>query len=468
MYLKRDIEDDILKWYNSKSKKVLRIDGARQVGKTSTILDFIEKHYTHRILLNLSEGNYHWLLEILSKARDDMARIDPIKFTRLVHERSGLTFVNDKSTIIFIDEVQIDHRIYNYLRLLNRNLKCDIIISGSYLNRALEPKYFQPAGDITSLSMYSLSFCEFLRVVDENVYNDVMKWPSIELDDKRLEDVKRLFSVYIRIGGYPEAVTAFLENDYEYAATYPVIARAFNTTLDESTIKLEASNERRTFINIANRLIAIMSTNKRGKIDLIETITREIECKSDGKISKKECSMVLAWFRECHLIGSVPKYVLPDIVNDYTGEKTYFLDVGMLAFFNDNSYIEASEIKGLLAETFVYRAMIEADYPNKFTGIDPHFGVYGDGEIDFFAKCKSDNLKYAFEVKHGNQGGKTATRLLKDKIADKVVYFMGDHKHTINDDVEIVPLCLAERWFSNVKYKDYGAADPSLFKCNLF
>lgn len=44
MYFKRDIENNILKWYNSKNKKVLSIDGSRQVGKTETIKHFIDEH----------------------------------------------------------------------------------------------------------------------------------------------------------------------------------------------------------------------------------------------------------------------------------------------------------------------------------------------------------------------------------------------------------------------------------------
>ena len=51
MYFKRDIEDDILAWYNSSDKKVLRVDGAIQVGKTATIEHFIAKHYIHGFLI---------------------------------------------------------------------------------------------------------------------------------------------------------------------------------------------------------------------------------------------------------------------------------------------------------------------------------------------------------------------------------------------------------------------------------
>lgn len=459
LYFKRDIEDDILAWYNSNDKKVLRVDGARQVGKTATIEHFIAKHYTNVIKLDLARLDYSWFLNCINGSTNNWARIDVDRFSDAIKDYAR--FTNDKNTVIFIDEIQQDYRIYNQLRALNRDLKCDVIASGSYLSRA-------SVGDVTTITLHTLSFGEFLRVVDRDIYSEVMQWPSTEFSDSRLNDVKRLFSVYIRIGGYPEAITSFLENNYEYAAVYTIIAGVFNTTLEESKIKLESSNDRRTFVDIANRLITIMSTNKRGKVDLIETITKEIKCKSDGKISKKECSMVLSGFRECGVLGSVSKYILPDMFRDYTGEKTYFLDLGMLAFFSNNSNISSSDLNGLIAETFVHRAMITNDYAKKFTGTRPHFGIYKDGEIDFFAYCNADKYNYAFEVKYGNQSGKTATDLIKNHVADKVVYFMGNHNHAVNGDVEIVPLCLAERWFSEVKYETFEPFDATLFDANVF
>lgn len=45
---------------------------------------------------------------------------------------------------------------------------------------------------------------------------------------------------------------------------------------------------------------------------------------------------------------------------------------------------------------------------------------------------------------------------------------MGNHNYAVNGDVEIVPLCLAERWFSEVKYETFEPFDASLFDANVF
>ena len=71
-------------------------------------------------------------------------------------------------------------------------------------------------------------------------------------------------------------------------------------------------------------------------------------------------------------------------------------------------------------------------------------------------------------MKYGNQPGKTATDLIKNHVADKIIYFMGDHRHKVDGNIEIVPLCLAERWFSEVKYPVFESFDTSLFDAAVF
>lgn len=140
MYFKRDIENDILKWYNSKNKKVLSIDGSRQVGKTATIKHFINEHYKNIITMDLERLKYDWFLDCIYSSTNNLAEIDVGRFTKAINKY--VPFTNDKNTVIFIDEIQQDHMVYNQLRTLNRNLKCDVIVSGSYLSRALNPEFF--------------------------------------------------------------------------------------------------------------------------------------------------------------------------------------------------------------------------------------------------------------------------------------------------------------------------------------
>lgn len=466
MYFKRDIEDDILAWYNSSDKKVLRVDGARQVGKTATIDHFIAKHYTNVIKLDLARLDYSWFLNCINGSTNNWARIDVDRFRDAIKDYAR--FTNDKNTVIFIDEIQQDYRIYNQLRTLNRDLKCDVIASGSYLSRALNTEYFQSVGDVTTITLYTLSFCEFLHVFNDSIYNTVMSWPENEIDNETLDKLRKLFNYYTLTGGYPEVLNGFIKHKMNYEEVLTILSNIIDLTLEESKSKIESVVDRLKIDDVADGLLTTLITNKRGSTNLYESIVKNLSGKPNSRISKDDCSKVISWFRECKMLGMVSKYILPDMFRDYSGEKDYFLDLGMLRMFARMAKIVGSDLNGLIAETFVHRAMITNDYAKKFTGTRPHFGIYKDGEIDFFAYCNADKCNYAFEVKYGNQSGKTATDLIKNHVADKIVYFMGNHNHAVNGDVEIVPLCLAERWFSEVKYETFEPFDATLFDANVF
>ena len=50
--LKRKVEKEIVKWYQSGRKKSLLITGTRQVGKTTAVREFARVHYSHFVEIN--------------------------------------------------------------------------------------------------------------------------------------------------------------------------------------------------------------------------------------------------------------------------------------------------------------------------------------------------------------------------------------------------------------------------------
>ena len=55
MYLKRKIDKYLLDWKNNPNKKPLIIKGARQIGKTESILKFANDNYNNVIYINFIE-----------------------------------------------------------------------------------------------------------------------------------------------------------------------------------------------------------------------------------------------------------------------------------------------------------------------------------------------------------------------------------------------------------------------------
>ncbi len=98
MYLKRKIDSFLKQWKEDKNHYPLIVKGARQVGKTESILHFAKENYSNVVYINFAlEKKY---INIL----DDGYDVDSII--------KNITFVNnsiafkEKETIIIFDEIQ--------------------------------------------------------------------------------------------------------------------------------------------------------------------------------------------------------------------------------------------------------------------------------------------------------------------------------------------------------------------------
>ena len=54
--MKRSVESDLLVWKNNPQKKPLVVYGARQVGKTYSILKFGKEHYAQTLYFNFENN----------------------------------------------------------------------------------------------------------------------------------------------------------------------------------------------------------------------------------------------------------------------------------------------------------------------------------------------------------------------------------------------------------------------------
>ena len=98
MYLRRKIDDYLVKWKEDSERKPLIIKGARQIGKTESILEFAGKTYSSVININfVLEEKYKTIVsdgyDVNSVVRN-ISLIDPSK-----------RFV-EGDTLIFFDEIQ--------------------------------------------------------------------------------------------------------------------------------------------------------------------------------------------------------------------------------------------------------------------------------------------------------------------------------------------------------------------------
>lgn len=195
--MERKIQNDLLRWKKDMQKPLL-LYGAKQVGKTFSVLEFARKHYKNVVYFNTD--NNKELIDILKREKSTEKII--LKLSLL----SGETIFKE-DTLIVLDNVN-DPYIVKAIKLfgLENNLYQIIMITSKKENLSKfksEELYFK--------AMYPMDFEEFLINTDKKQLvsfikesyqnNTPMPFHQLALDS---------YNDYLITGGYPEIVNAFI------------------------------------------------------------------------------------------------------------------------------------------------------------------------------------------------------------------------------------------------------------------
>lgn len=204
--LYRKIEASIESHFKSNSKKILLIDGARQVGKTYIIRHVGQKLFENYIEINMVEDSLGDRLFANTKSVDD--------FYLQVSMIAGNKMKAKENTLIFIDEIQVYPQLLTLLKFLSQDDKYTFIASGSLLGVTLSQTTSIPMGSIRKVRMFPLDFEEFLYA---NGLNDIAvhamrsKFERLEeLDEPMHNKMMDLFRKFLLVGGLPDAVNSYL------------------------------------------------------------------------------------------------------------------------------------------------------------------------------------------------------------------------------------------------------------------
>ena len=151
----RKITEDIQKWYLNSSTGLL-IDGARQIGKTTIIEDFLFSNNIDFIELNLLENKL--ALDAFNSTTNEkelMLRISALANKNIIEGK----------TVIFIDEIQEAKDAINPIKFLVQKAPYKFIFSGSLLGVKMKDVLSVPVGFLTLLPMYPMDFGEFSKAV---------------------------------------------------------------------------------------------------------------------------------------------------------------------------------------------------------------------------------------------------------------------------------------------------------------
>ena len=437
MELKRDIYQELIKWKKNDSGKVLELEGARQTGKTFILNKFAKENYRKYIYVNMLQTSGEKFLKCLEKATYWEPGMDDVEHP--IHDAFTLLkkdFTDDKNTIIVIDEIQESAKVYSLIRQFAREFECHFIVTGSYLGKTLEKEYFLPAGDIDGLTLYTLSFEEFLDAFEKRtLFNEVGLYG--ESQHEKYDELKFYYEIYSQTGGYPAAVNRYLETQ-DILACKEEMLRIIRIFIEESQRYFKDILEVNLFEQIFPAIAQSMLKEKKGSSDLIKELS--------GIVYKKESiNHVIAWLYRSHIIGFCGQANDCNPITVSMNSRFYFLDLGVCQYFLDKAGADLATIRGLVSENFVYIDLLKRTKTMEIAGVAPMFGTYKEGEIDFLVNNRQNYKNYGVEVKAGRAVGRTAQQLLKDGKVEAVYLLKGDTYGGITERMVTVPIYLVSR-----------------------
>lgn len=204
--LHRKIAKVIEVYLQSASRKILLIDGARQIGKTYIVRYVGQKMFKNFIEINMIEDSLGDKLFARVNNVDDFY----LQLSMIAGNKMG----KKEDTLIFIDEIQAYPHLLTMLKFLAQDGRYTYITSGFLLGVTLAQIPSIPMGSIRKIRMFPLDFEEFLYANGMNAaVIDILrkKFNARQLLDENTHNkLLDLFRKYLLVGGMPDAVNTFL------------------------------------------------------------------------------------------------------------------------------------------------------------------------------------------------------------------------------------------------------------------
>jgi len=339
----RNVVNQLVEWKESDERKPLVVLGARQVGKTYSLLAFGKQQYKHVAYINCDENE---------QAKSLFAQ--DFNMERVLLAISAITKVPvvPGETLIILDEIQELQRGLNSLKYFCENAPdYHVCVAGSLLGITLQHGTSFPVGKVDVIKMYPMTFSEFLIARGQDLMAELLKkkdWYTLTTLHPTLVQILR---EYYLVGGMPEVVKNYLKtNDPNN------VRRIQNKILlaYRNDIAKHTTNEESKRIGIVWRSMPSQLSKENKKF--IYGVA-----KKGGRA--KEFEMAIQWLIDAGLVIRVGRASSPQmplkIYEDLSAFKLFLFDVGLLgamAEIDPASLIlpnEMKEGKGMLTENFV-------------------------------------------------------------------------------------------------------------------
>lgn len=385
MEFKRNVMGELLRWKDDIRRKPLLLHGARQVGKTWLMKKFGEENFEDTAYFNFDEN-----ADLASVFSDK----DPKRIIKELSYQHGRAIEAGKTLMVF-DEIQECHPALNSLKYFCEQMpRQAIVCAGSLLSVSLSENASFPVGKVNHLSVYPLTFTEYLEAVDapmQQYLNETDKISSIpELFFNRIWSHFRSYQI---CGGMPMAAL-------EMAATDDVsrVETAQGDILNDYILDFTKHATPVVSARIGHIWQSIPSQLSKENRKFVYQLVRP-------GARAREYEDALLWLERAGLIRKVNLNKEPKLpvsaYDDLSIFKIYLSDIGLLRRLaglsasvltaDDTLYIE---FKGAIAENYILQSLTsQFDIPLRY------WTSGRSAEVDFL--LQHDNHIIPIEVKSG-------------------------------------------------------------------
>jgi len=403
--MERFAVEKLEKWKNSPGRKPLVLYGVRQAGKTWLMKEFGARFY--KSVAYISFDSNPTLKSIFTKGLD---------IPRIIKELSiaADTKISPETLIIF-DEVQECPLALTSLKYFNENAnEYHIIAAGSLLGvMNLEGSGF-PVGKVDTLTLYPMSFYEFLAAVDRR-FLEPLKKSDFRTISTFHNSLVELLKQYFYVGGMPAAVKNFAETK-SFSDVREVQNGILNSYYADFAKHIPSATIGRVRDIWLSVPVQLAKENKR-------FLYADLKAGARGR----SYDMGLQWLKDAGLITRLYRVSRPNMpLIAYMQQaifKLYMGDIGLLSAqtgldaktYLDDDTKTFTHYKGALAEQFVLQELIAANdrLPVYYWATDKN-----TAEIEFVIQI--DGSIIPIEVKSGRNTKSASLKAYKELYSPDV------------------------------------------------
>ena len=437
----RKAKSKLIDWKDN-SKNALLVTGARQVGKTFIIREFLEEEIgeDNFIEFNLFEN------ELAKKTIDNSLNSEDLLFR--LSALANKPMIKGK-TVIFLDEVQVCSNIITAIKFLVSEGSYRYILSGSLLGTKLKDIKSIPVGYMSTFQMFPLDFEEFL--IANNLNTNVIKklknnfdtlTPVDDIIHSKLIDMLHL---YLIIGGMPAVVKKYLETNNLKDVVEE--QNNINSLYRQDISKYDQENK--LYIKEIFDLIP-SELNNQNKRFIMKNLNENL------KFNRYENSFL--WLKDAGV--ALPTYCADEpktplmLSKSRNLFKLFHCDVGLLAsmYMDNNLQIKILNKDKDINFGCIYENAIAEELVSK--GFDLYYYKNNKfGEIDFLIENKG--VVIPFEIKSGKNYKKhnALDHLLSNNFDIPKGYILSNNNIEINSNKIYLPIYMI-MFFEKDKVKD--------------